>query len=366
MKKIGIDGRLFSQTGVGTYIQNLFLNLDNEKDKDITYYVYLSDKDFEKIHFKNKNIIKRVSNHRWHTIAEQTGFLILLLKDGLDLMHFTYFSYPIFYWRKFIATIHDTTPLIFRTGRASTKNQFVYRFKHLMFRLGLKLQVKRAIKIITPTKSVKKDLVSIYGERYSNKIVPIYEGVNNTITVIKDNILLKRKYHNFFIYVGNFYPHKNVSSIIYAFKNIDLKYRLILIGPDGYFTDKIKQLISDLQMKNRILIVRNPSQSDLVFFYKNAEAIIHPSFSEGFGLPLVEAAYFGTPIIASDIPVFKELWGGGYIAFDPKNVNDIQQKIIDFIIKKPKFEYKETLKKYSFKMMTREIVKIYKDILSDK
>lgn len=362
MKKIGIDARLYSQTGVGTYLQNFLLNLDKKNIKNELYFIYLNSNDFNKINFKNRKLIKKIANQKWHSFSEQIIFLYILLKDNLDLMHFTYFSYPIFYWRKFIATVHDTTPLLFKTGKASTKNKLIYQIKHFVFKIVFWLQIHRAIKIITPTKTVKKEILRLYGDNFSNKIYPIYEGIDEKIINQKENNALRKKYKDFFIYVGNFYPHKNVENLIRAFKDIDKKYKLILIGPDDYFTNKIFTFINQSKNKN-IFLIKNPPLKDLIFFYKNALAIVHPSLSEGFGLPLIEAAYFNTPIIASNIAVFKELWKDQYISFNPRDIKDIAEKIKDFLVKKPKFNYKYILKNYSFKKMTEEIIKIYSNII---
>src|SRR3989338_179158 len=109
MKKIGIDARLYSQTGVGTYLKNLLYYLEKKELTEELYYVYLMPEDYDRVLFKNKKIIKRKVTYRWHSIGEQFGFAITLYFDNLDLIHFTYFSYPVFYWKKFVATIHDTT-----------------------------------------------------------------------------------------------------------------------------------------------------------------------------------------------------------------------------------------------------------------
>lgn len=363
MKKIGIDGRLFSQTGVGTYIKNLIYYLEKKEFKDRQFYIYLMPGDYNNLSFKNKNIIKRKVNYRWHTLGEQIGFVFELCKDNLDLMHFTYFSYPVLYWRKFIATVHDTTPLMFKTGKASTKNRFIYNIKHLFFRFILCCQVHRAVKIITPTETVKKQLVDIYGNKISDKVSPIYEGVNYQILESKENKELTKKFSNFFIYVGNFYPHKNVENLIKAFKNVDKKFKLILLGPDDYFSGRTLRCIDTSKLNKNVILLKNPSLSDLKFFYKNAQALIHPSLSEGFGLPLIETAYFNTPIIASNIKVFKELLGNNYLSFDPNDVDDISKKINSFIEKKPKFDYTNITKKYSFSKMTDETLKIYQGVL---
>ncbi|MFH0979606.1 MAG: glycosyltransferase family 1 protein [Candidatus Roizmanbacteria bacterium] len=362
MKKIGIDARLYFQTGVGTYLQNLLFYLDKKNLKKEIYYIYLRRQDVTKVKFKSKNIIKRIANQKWHSFSEQISFLILLIKDNLDLMHFTYFSYPVFYWRKFITTVHDTTPLFFKTGKASTKNPFIYQIKHFFFKLVLRSQIEKAIRIITPTLAVKNQLIDIYGSKVSQKIQNIYEGISYKIFSTKENSILGKKFQDFFIYVGNFYPHKNVEKLIEAFSRIKTDHKLILLGPDDYFSSKIVHYINIMKSTNNIVLIKNPSQEDLIFFYKKTKALIHPSLSEGFGLPLVEAAYFNCPIIASNIEVFKELLGENYISFNPNDSFDITKKINFFLEKNPKFKYDKIIKKYSFEKMTQETLRIYHSV----
>lgn len=364
MKKIGIDTRLYSQTGIGTYLQNFLFYLDKNNPKKEFFYVYLRKEDFSKVKFNSKNLIKKVANYPWHSLSEQLGFLRQLNQDKLDLMHFTYFSYPIFYSRKFIATVHDLTPLLFKTGKASTKNSFLYKVKHFFYKIILKTQVKKAIRILTPSKTVKDQLINKFGQFFENKILPVHLGVNHYLLKSKENVSLRKKFNErFFIYVGNFYPHKNVEKLINAFSKIKTSSQLILLGPNDYFKDRLFQLINRLKQEKKILFFNNPSISDLVFFYKNALALIHPSLSEGFGLPLIEAVYFNCPIIASNINVFKELLGNNYLSFNPNDVHDISSKIKKFLEKKPSFDYENILKQYSFKKMTNETVKIYQEVL---
>lgn len=361
MKKIGIDARLYSQTGVGTYLKNLIYYLDKDYEGRDKFYIYLMDDDYDRTKFTNNNLVKRRANFRWHTLGEQTGFLKILASDNLDLMHFTYFSYPIFYPGRFIATVHDVTPLLFKTGRASTRNPLIYIIKHFFFKLILKTQIMRAKKIITPTQVVRDQLIDIYGQSIAYKSEAVLEGVSHQIISVRENKKLTTKYKDFFIYVGNFYPHKNVENLITAFKSAKTGLKLLLIGPDDYFTQRLKLSLNN---DRRITLVKNPPVADLVFFYKNARALIHPSLSEGFGLPLIEAAYFNCPIIASDIPVFRELLGRQYLAFDPHNPAEIAAKIEFFVIKSPKFNYTSLLNRFSFRKMTDTTLKIYSEFSS--
>jgi len=102
--KIGIDARLYSQTGVGVYINNLLYYFDQVQQENDTFFIYLLKRDFRKINFKNKNLVKIEADYLWHSLSEQVDFLNLLYHNNLDLMHFTYFSYPIFYKKRFVIT----------------------------------------------------------------------------------------------------------------------------------------------------------------------------------------------------------------------------------------------------------------------
>lgn len=359
MKKIGIDARLYSQTGVGVYLQNLIYWLQKIAPKNLIFNIYLMEKDFNKVNINNKNFIKVKTDYHWHSFQEQVNYFNKLQTDQLDLMHFTYFSYPILYKKKFITTVHDLTPLLFKTGRASSKNQIIYSLKHLFFKIVLSSQIKNSRAIISPTQTVKNQIIKIYGEKYATKINSIYEGVNLNLLQRKENDNLKNSFKDFFIYVGNFYPHKNVEKLIKAFSQISSNHKLILLGPDDYFAKKIVRYIDISNTKNKIVLFNNPTLSDLVFFYKNAKALIHPSLSEGFGLPLVEAMCFNLPIIASNIPVFKEILDGKYLAFNPKDTQDIQRKIEYAIKNGLKTDYVDLLKKYSFARMAEQTLKVY-------
>ena len=137
MKKIGIDARLYTQTGVGTYLRNLLNYLPASHPQSTKFFVYLLSKDVRAIDIPNDQFVIRGVDAPWHTIREQTVFYQALMHDRLDLMHFTYFSYPVLYKRPFIATVHDVTPILFKTGKASTLNPILFEMKHLAFRFVL-------------------------------------------------------------------------------------------------------------------------------------------------------------------------------------------------------------------------------------
>ncbi len=368
MKKIGIDARLYSQTGVGTYIRNLIYYLSKNEYKDMLFYIYIFPEDIPKLpHLSNQFVVRPVS-YRWHTIAEQWQFLYSLISDKLDLMHFTYFGFPILYNRPFIATVHDVTPLLYRTGKASTRNFLAYIFKWMVFSFVLRTQIWKAQRIIVPSFAVKDSLIRVFGRKYEKKIKVVYEGVSYEFFDKKSPLRNLKKVlpEKYYLYVGNFYPHKNVKRLVEAYARVKTQSHLVLMGPKDFFSSQIASLVQRLNLKGKVLFVHNPTVTDLIYAYKHAQTLVHPSVSEGFGLPIVEAQYFNCPVIASDIPLFHELLSSKSFLFNPYDTEDIARKLDLFQKNKntaPQVnEGKQT--GFSFRKMTVQTLSLYRNITS--
>ena len=145
--------------------------------------------------------------------------------------------------------------------------------------------------------------------------------------------------------------------MIQAFAKSGSQAHLVLAGPHDYFLNRI---LSSLTKKEKAQVVVKERQSlgELATWYSHAEALIHPSISEGFGLPVVEAMHFGIPVIASHIPVFQEILGESHYSFDPFEERSIAKAIQTFEGDKKK--KKNVLKKaFSFDEMARATVNLY-------
>jgi glycosyltransferase involved in cell wall biosynthesis len=232
--------------------------------------------------------------------------------------------------------------------------------KHEAYKFVIKSAVKNSATIITPTNAVKEDIQKTFGDIRSDKIDVTYEGIREDIMKTPSRDDLKKKLTKpFFLYVGNFYPHKNIKHLLEAFSQFTEKFDLVLVGPNDFFAKK-------LQIKDSVRLFTNIETQDLVYLYKNAEALIHPSLYEGFGLPLLEATYFNLPVIASNIDVFKEILGDSYLSFDPQSPADIAEKIGRFvrdksIVHPPTKE--DLVNKFSFRKMTEQTLSIYEKLL---
>ena len=125
-----------------------------------------------------------------------------------------------------------------------------------------------------------------------------------------------------FLMVGTIEPRKGHAEVLDAF---DLAWRegldlsLAFVGKKGWLCDNLeRRILGHAELNDRLEWFSNASDSVLEGIYQGSHCLIAASYGEGFGLPIVEAAKIGLPIIARDIPVFKETIadGGHYFAGD--------------------------------------------------
>jgi len=84
-------------------------------------------------------------------------------------------------------------------------------------------------------------------------------------------------------------------------------------------------------LEHRVLFFVSPSDEVLASLYKGARFLIQPSLIEGFGLPPLEALSLGTPVLLSDIPIFREIYEDAAEYFDPFSVEDIVKKLQQWV-----------------------------------
>ncbi len=369
---IGIDARLWSESGIGRYIRNLIFNLA-EIDNQNEYFVFLLDKNFDSITLP-KNFTKVRANYPWYGLKEQVSYPKLLNKYNLDLMHFPHFNVPIFYKGKFVVTIHDLIHQHFQMRRATTHGFLVYKLKQEGYKRVFSSATKKSQKIITVSNYVKNKLTKEWKINPA-KIIITTEGVEENILEIAAKVKetqIKTTLHKFNIkqpfifYAGNAHPHKNVEGLIKAFLELRKNYQylqLVLAGQDHYFWQRIK----DEYVDKNIIYAGYVTDLELVAFYKSAKEYVVPSFEEGFGIPLLEAMACGCPVVSSNRASLPEVGGDGALYFVPENLKDMSEKIMQVLnneklreelIEKGKKRYKQ----FSWKKLAKETLEIYKSV----
>lgn len=123
-----------------------------------------------------------------------------------------------------------------------------------------------------------------------------------------------------FLCVGTLEPRKNHGFLLDAFELVwrqGSDCQLILIGRKGWMSESLVDRILRHEAYGRLLFwFDDVTDADLEVAYRKSEALIFASVAEGFGLPIVEALSKGLHVIASDIPVFREVGGSHLHYFD--------------------------------------------------
>lgn len=372
--RIGIDARLWNESGVGRYTRNLVQELLTI-DKKNNYVLFVLDKDYENFQslIKNEKLKIVKTDIRWHSFSEQLKFSSVLNKEKLDLMHFPYFSIPIFYKKPFVVTIHDLIINHFPTGKASTHILPIYSFKRGAYELVLSRAIRKSKKIIVPSNATKKEITDHF-RVLSSKIEVTYEGVfDNNAKFRRQNSTSRlrsgqeSKTQNYFLYVGNAYPHKNLDRLIKAFMELKKEKRnddlqLVFVGKEDYFYKKLKKKY--IQEKN-LIFLDFVTDEELSFIYRNAIALVVPSLMEGFGLTVLEAMQSSCFVLASDIQSFKEICYDVAIYFNPESTEDIKskmEKILSLNRDEKESYIKLGLKRtkdFSWQKMAKETLKVY-------
>ncbi len=364
--KIGIDGRLWSQTGVGRYIRNLTINL-SEIDKNNSYVLFVLKSDRKEVEEKIKNKEWKIvtANLKWHSIKEQLRFPGIIKKEKVDLMHFPYFSIPVLYRKPYIVTIHDLIFHHFVSGASSTLPLWLLGFKVIAYRIVVANAARVSRKIIAVSDFTRKDIADTLKTNKS-KIEIIYEAADD----LKISNKKEEKIKNYFLYVGNVFQHKNVGLLLESFKVLaieDPTLRLVFVGSNDFLYKKLKEHARKNIGEDKVIFLENVTDEKLSELYRGANALMRTSLMEGFSLPPLEALENECLVLASDIPVHREVFGDSIIYFDRFKSDDILLKM-KYVLSLPPSEKDRLIKKgvaqakkYSWEKTARETLRVYEN-----
>ena len=174
----------------------------------------------------------------------------------------------------------------------------------------------------------------------------------------------------YFLYVGNAYPHKNlvrlIQAVMFLNKKINGNIGLRITSSRNVFTQRLQSQIDAQKADKFVTLLDNVSDAELDDLYKNAVGFVFPSLSEGFGLPGIEAMRAGTLVLASDIPVFKEIYKDNVIYFNPLDFVSIEEAIESALnlgqdVRTEKIKKaKDFVNRYSWTKMAKETLDLYK------
>ena len=329
--KIGIDIRSAGgqKAGKGWFTFNIargLLKIDHHNE-----YILYTDggvAGFEEF----KNVEMRIVTSRglfWHRAVSRD-----VVESGLD-----YFIAPSSYIvpsmlpastkvgaPKVILVVHDLVAFLFKTHQKKAA---------LIERLTLKKALKKAYKVTADSENTAKDLhkffeiedskILIVPCAASDEYFPIEknEGTGAELASFMAKTGLPEK---FFFAVGTIEPRKNYETLIQAFTMIHEKYpdqNLVIVGGEGWGRVEIEKMIRENYLQKHVHLLGYLTNKTINKLYNLAQALVFPSFYEGFGLPPLEAMKAGCPVLVSDTSSVPEVVGDAGLYFDPTSPSEI-------------------------------------------
>ena len=253
------------------------------------------------------------------------------LERAVDLYHSTDYMVPRLRRTPVVATVYDAIPIV----HPQWANQRLRRFKNWL----LTQSVRNADRVIAISEAGRDEVVSSYGIRAERiRVVPL--GIDGAWLEPVDeramqSTLLRRKLEpGYFLFVGTLQPRKNVEALLDAYEAlpqaIRRKRQLVIVGKYGWNAETLRRRLEDARPQNRCVWLDYVPREELYQLYAGAGTFVFPSLAEGFGLPILEALAKGLPIIASDLPVLRDL-GAHLVAYvDARDTNALTDAMASF------------------------------------
>ena len=138
---------------------------------------------------------------------------------------------------------------------------------------------------------------------------------------------------SFLLYAGGISTHKNLQTLVAALAAVSRpRPRLVIVGDlerETYVSAAaaVRDQIASLDLQGDVILPGFVSDATLAALYTGAAVVVIPSLAEGFGLPAVEAAACGAPLVLSDIPAHRETLGEAAVFFPAQNVGRLAAEL---------------------------------------
>jgi Glycosyltransferase len=363
--KLYINGLFYKGSGIGRYYESLTKEFAK---RGINIYTCVPNKlriDFEKDFSNIPNIEPIFVDYDKFSLK---GFfkhseILKKFEKELTLFFYPHVNLPYYIPKNVVITIHDLRPLTKFWDRNEIKRQ--------IFIFYLKRALKHSTKIIAVSNTVADELRRNF-KGIDKKIEVIYEFIDDKFT--NQNQICHRIVDNpYVLFIGNRRKHKNISLLIKAFAMIKEKipHYLVIAGGKDKEKDEVDILVEKLDIRERVIQLIQPSDEVIISLYKFADLFVFPSLFEGFGLPSLEAVSLGCPVILSDIPVLREIFGEAGFYFNPYSEEDIARAILTVISdEKLRSELlekqKERLKMFDKDKIIEQYISLFERMIREK
>lgn len=289
-------------------------------------------KDSQSLSFKHRILYKNAIFQFAHAYFQLTNQLLpIKVPDEVDLVHWTY-PIPIRAVNKHnIYTIHDLVPMRLPYTTLDNKKYYVKSMAKIC---------QKASKLVAVSNNTKEDLRNFF-QVCKEKVFVSWQSTDIAnyplcSSWLQDNILqfYQLARGDYFIFIGNIEPKKNIKRLIQAYLVSNVSQKLIIVGSRAWKSkEELKELSKikkdeqktggETKMVNKIRLMEYLPREEMITLLANARALLFPSLYEGFGLPVLEAMQLGVPVLTSNVSSLPEVGGDAVLYVDPYSIEDI-------------------------------------------
>jgi len=302
-------------------------------------------------------------------LYEQTVLPRVLAKQGVELVHSMAFTAPMFLTMKSVVTVHDLAYRLFPDTLPAFRRVYLEKFTGRA--------CEKADRVITVSLAAANDV----RENLSvpqDKIAVVHEGglEGRALNPQVEKEHLRRlvgENSSYVLSMGTMEPRKNLARLIEAFSlvrsELEISPKLVVVGRKGWMTEDVRTAYAEANLCDAVIWTGFLPTSVVLSLMKNASLYVMPSLYEGFGLPLVTAMSYGTPIAASDAGSIPEVVGDAAALFDPYDVRSIADAVIEAlrnpeVLRSLTKRGKERSNLFSWRKCAEETVEVYEEALS--
>lgn len=231
---------------------------------------------------------------------------------------------------------------------------------------------RRADLLIAVSQQTKRDYMDFFGVEES-RIRVVYQGCDERYwkeVTEEEKSRVRRTFAlpaNYVLCVGALEERKNQIRIIEAMAAAHIDLPLVLVGRgNASYLHKLTECAKRYGVT--MLVIENVTSSDLPAFYRMASVFVYPSLFEGFGIPILEAARSGAPVVTSSGTCFDEIAGAGALYVPPTRAEAIGEAILTTLQDNAATAARiktamENTEKFRAANRAQEIMQAYKSIL---
>ncbi|KAB2817275.1 glycosyltransferase family 4 protein [Phaeocystidibacter marisrubri] len=257
---------------------------------------------------------------------------------------------------KWLLTVHDLNFLYEKSPAKAAKYQK---------RLGA--EVKKADYITCISEFTKGDLLKVFPQ-VGRKVSVIHNGVELQSNVVSQPLKGFNPEIPFFFSIGIFNPKKNFHLLVEVMLSFP-DYHLVLAGDSSTsYGAEVKAEIEKYGLSRRVHLPGKISEGEKDWCYRNASAVLFPSFAEGFGMPPIEAMSVGTPVFLSRATSLPEIGGEVAYYFEKMTASSMAHKIksgLDAFSKDANAaeKLKDRASKFTWDEAMKNYLDLYREIL---